>query len=296
MPTPSPSPSPGLQVRTMNVLEVDLESQDSDSDSDWDSRFRVRPRVPGLGLGPEVRTMRGHVLEDVLVDGLEVRFGLEVGLEVGSMHTDSGYYGKASDVGLFDSSDLKRAMDNGQLNLPDPEPVVNGGRVLPYFFVGDAAFPLSDRMMKPFPMTNGTDESRRLFNYRLCRARRVIENCFGLIAVKWRVLLTTIATRPETCDHIVKAVCALHNFVIDETPSGDAHPTAMADDGDDDNGRWRSEVPTLLQANIRRRGNNRPAQSAVDFRDSLIEYFVQEGAVQWQRRMIGIESDEEDDE
>lgn len=73
----------------------------------------------------------------------------------------------------------------------------------------------------------------------------MIENCFGLMAVKWRVLLTTIATRPETCDHIVKAVCALHNCVIDEAPRGDAHPSAMADDGDDDNGRWRSEVATL---------------------------------------------------
>ncbi|KAH7691442.1 hypothetical protein AAVH_40041, partial [Aphelenchoides avenae] len=43
---------------------------------------RGRPRVPGLGLGLEVHTMRGHVLEDVLEDGFEVEFGLEVGFKI----------------------------------------------------------------------------------------------------------------------------------------------------------------------------------------------------------------------
>ena len=49
----------------------------------WPPRVRVRVReILEVGLGLEVRTMRGHVLEDVLEDGLEVRFGLEVGFKI----------------------------------------------------------------------------------------------------------------------------------------------------------------------------------------------------------------------
>lgn len=115
------------------------------------------------------------------------------------------------------------------------------------------------------------------------------------MAVKWRVLLTTIATHPYTCDHIVKAVCALHNFVIDETPTGELHPSVLADNGDDDDGLWRSEVAALPQAPIRRRGNNRPTQISIDYRDSLVEYFVNESSVDWQLRMIGVESDADEE-
>lgn len=113
------------------------------------------------------------------------------------------------------------------------------------------------------------------------------------MAVMWRVLLTTIATHPTTCDHIVKAICALHNFLIDETPSGEQHPSAMADSGDDDNGRWLLEVAPLPQALIRRRGNNRPSQASMDARDFLVNYFSHEGAVDWQMGMIRAGSDEE---
>lgn len=82
------------------------------------------------------------------------------------LYMDSGNYGKASDGGLYDNSDFKRAMDRGDLNLPGPAPLLPGGPMLPFFFIGDAAFPLSERMMKPYPLTANMDESRRLLNYR----------------------------------------------------------------------------------------------------------------------------------
>ncbi|KAH7723328.1 hypothetical protein AAVH_09175 [Aphelenchoides avenae] len=100
-----PSPSPGLDVATTNVLEVDLEfpglglglevvstmTFDLKSESDLESVLE-----DGLGLGFEVATMRGHVLEDGLIDSrsvsnfsvrVRVRGVLEVGLglEVATM-------------------------------------------------------------------------------------------------------------------------------------------------------------------------------------------------------------------
>lgn len=48
-----------------------------------------------------------------------------------------------------------------------------------FVIVADDAFPLTNYMMKPFPnrLQKGTPE--RAFNYRLSRARRIVENAFG---------------------------------------------------------------------------------------------------------------------
>jgi hypothetical protein len=48
-------------------------------------------------------------------------------------------------------------------------------------FVGDEAFALRKDFLKPFSQRELTNE-RRIYNYRLSRARRVIENVFGIMA------------------------------------------------------------------------------------------------------------------
>ena len=45
---------------------------------------------------------------------------------------------------------------------------------VPYFLVGDAIFPLKDWLMRPYP--GNLDESQHVYNYRLSRARRFVEN------------------------------------------------------------------------------------------------------------------------
>ena len=69
----------------------------------------------------------------------------------------------------------------GRVNLPFPAPLsrIESGEALPYMFVGDEAFPLRPYLMRPFPGRSLDNDSRRIFNYRLSRARRVVENAFG---------------------------------------------------------------------------------------------------------------------
>lgn len=42
-----------------------------------------------------------------------------------------------------------------------------------------------------------------------------IECAFGIAASKFRILQKSIKTKIENADHIVKAICILHNVIID---------------------------------------------------------------------------------
>lgn len=49
--------------------------------------------------------------------------------------------------------------------------------------------------------------------FRLSRARRVIENTFGILASKWRIYRRPIIAGENTVNAIIKATVVLHNFI-----------------------------------------------------------------------------------
>ena len=49
---------------------------------------------------------------------------------------DIGGRGAASDAQVWNDSDLKAATEDGDLNLPDPEPLPNDTQDVPYFYIG----------------------------------------------------------------------------------------------------------------------------------------------------------------
>lgn len=81
------------------------------------------------------------------------------------VYVDIGSPGSNSDGGVFSTSTLKRLLDENRLAIPAPVQLPQSSDVVPYFLVGDSAFPLRADLMKPYPGQRiGHDE--KIFNYR----------------------------------------------------------------------------------------------------------------------------------
>lgn len=131
------------------------------------------------------------------------------------VYVDVGSYGKECDSSIFKKSNLWKSIENNTQQLPE-ERLLPGTESpkIPYFFVGDEAFGLHKHLLRPFGGKHLTVE-KRVFNYRLCRARRYVECAFGILSNKWRVFHCPIKLQPDFAVLIVNACIVLHNYVRD---------------------------------------------------------------------------------
>ena len=196
--------------------------------------------------------------------------------------------GASSDAHIFNSSVLKEALEKGDiLGWPKPEPLPYDDQNVPYFLVGDDAFAFRTYMMKPYSARNLTREER-IFNYRLSRARRVVENAFGILANRFQVFLTTMRHEALTVRLIVNACILLHNLmrtrhpvlqnrlVDHEGPEGQLLP-----------GEWRHGQN--LEDTLYVTAPNTASREAKKQRN-LIKHWVNSaaGAVSWQAKMVDL--------
>lgn len=135
--------------------------------------------------------------------------------------------------------------------------------------------------MKPF--SNKTlDENEAIFNYRLSRARRMIENTFGIVAAKWRIFRVPIKANVDMADDIVSACVCLHNWLrnmkcnqyfnsslVDREINGVVHE-----------GSWRTCCTNF--SNLPRIQNQNTYKEAKETRNKLLQYFITDGSVPWQ--------------
>ena len=127
---------------------------------------------------------------------------------------DVGGYGKSSDGGLFTSSILGKSLEASTLNIPNSKPPHNIEEPLAFVIVGDEAFPLKKYLIRPCPRVSArNDESKQIYNYRLTRARRVVENAFGTLTQKFRLFYGRIQLSPENAYKVFLAACVLHSYL-----------------------------------------------------------------------------------
>jgi hypothetical protein len=203
---------------------------------------------------------------------------------------DIGGWGSESDGGNWSRSELGKSWMEDRLGVPLPRPLPRSNIMLENFIVADAAFPAKVNIMRPYtkPKTRGFTDTERVFNFRLSRARRVVENSFGILASRWRIFRKPIIANETTVDHIVMATVCLHNFLRDRLPSSPQEADTEDEHGYTVPGTWRDVGLISNLRNIAPRGLGRLAtREAYAARDTLRDYFVSdEGSIDAQVRVL----------
>lgn len=205
---------------------------------------------------------------------------------------DVGDSGRHSDGGVFSNSKLGQMFHSNSLNLPPPRALPRTNVVVPMFFVADDAFPLKSGIMKPYP-GRMLPISKQIYNYRLSRARIIIENTFGLLCSRWRIFYSFINCHPELAECIVQACIVLHNYlqIANEQYPLEQRQYCTPSDVDRFNsdgalleGSWREELRScnVNLHPIPHLGSNFYSRDASFIRDKLMDYFNGVGAVTWQ--------------
>ncbi|XP_018575037.1 protein ALP1-like [Anoplophora glabripennis] len=191
---------------------------------------------------------------------------------------DVGAAGRRSDAGVFANSLIKNGLDTNSFNVPAPSAVGNNSNnLLPFALVGDEAYPLATYLMKPYPRSSNLDIRKKIFNYRLSRARRVIENAFGILAARWRIFRRPINISVSRAKKIVLGTVCLHNFIITKELEKDQQHRQYTK---------LSTISTITNVSsgmkdIPQWKDRTRKQSAHRYRENFADYFMNDGAVEW---------------
>nr|CAI5839389.1 unnamed protein product [Callosobruchus analis] len=172
------------------------------------------------------------------------------------LYVHTGTNGRVSDGGIWNNTGICKTL----LNTSDQ---------FPYVFIGDEAFPLMENLMKP-------------------RARRVVENVFGILASRFRIFLQPIAIDIESIDAVVLACCALHNFLRKRSKKN--YITESSVDYEDIvngtviPGEWRQNG-NLLGLD-RKNTTKNASNSAKEIRNKYKNYYNSFGKTSFQEKMI----------
>lgn len=217
---------------------------------------------------------------------------------------DIGDSGRNSDGGVFSSSRMDDAFFKKQLNVPKADILPGTKAKYPYVLVADEAFQLHQNLMKPYSReVLGIRE--RVFNYRLARARRIIENTFGIMAARFRVFKRPIHSRVDMVVRITKAAVALHNYIMNEKSFGSVArycPIGFADTEGPGGAQLRGEWRDIVKRDqglrhLGRVGSNNYSRSAKLVREDFSNYFMSSiGQVPWQWQATNTAGDAFDNE
>ena len=195
-----------------------------------------------------------------------------------------GANGSTSDCAVFNVCDLKEGIENGSLHVPEADSLPKSDMKFPYFLVGDDAFPLKDWLLKPFSARQLTEEER-IYNYRISRARRIVENGFGILANRFRCLLGTLQIKPDNVSSVVLACVCLHNVMRDRYPTlQNRDLDKELEDGTYIPGAWRTEA--LMHEIEDQRAPTPASRTAKKNRVMMKHYVNQIGTVPWQWNII----------
>lgn len=122
--------------------------------------------------------------------------------------------------------------------------------------------------------------------YRCSRARRVVENGFGILAARFRVLHTCLLVTPCTAKKITQACVVLHNKLRDLRPNiGNNEIDVQQADGQIVPGAWR-DAGVLQDVQAAGRGPRQTAEGKEQRAYLKAYYNSAVGSVPWQEAAI----------
>ncbi|XP_063798971.1 uncharacterized protein LOC134966287 [Pseudophryne corroboree] len=186
---------------------------------------------------------------------------------------DVGKNGHCSDGGSLKNMRFYDRLTTNSIHLPPVEQTKSG---LGFVFV---FFALHKHIMKPNPQ-RVLNHDRRIFNYRLSRDHRVVENAFGILRNRFRIFHKPINMRLDKIDCVVTACCILHNMLRRKAMR--QMPLLPAGPEDPNQPVVTAAISSLGPPAATIRGTAR----AKEVREKYNAFFNGEGAVAWQEECI----------
>lgn len=133
------------------------------------------------------------------------------------------------------------------------------------------------------------DMDQQIYNCRHSRAMQTIENTFGIMAARWRILGRPIEFMPDKAVDVVKACLVLHNYLT-HTDESCYIPQCFADSDSAESmqpGEWRSVVANdsnlVKSVTPMQRSRSGSTSDAAAVRSDLMAFFQSpQGSVSWQ--------------
>ena len=128
------------------------------------------------------------------------------------LHLTTGAPGSTHDARLLRHSSLYKDISNGD-GIPNKSIDLGDAGKIPLATVGDSAFPRLSWLIKGFN-ENTRDPKERYFNKKLCSARVVTENAYGMLKSRWRLLYKKCECKLHHVKYVIMSAVILHNICI----------------------------------------------------------------------------------
>ena len=202
------------------------------------------------------------------------------------LYADVGTNGRVNDGDVWNKFGFSKVLENQELSIPNPRCLLSGVQGTSFVLIGNDAFALESHIMKPYPQQNLTTE-RRVYHYRHRRGRRISENLFGILAKRWCIYHTIMLLEPTAVESVILVTLALHIMLMTSSTENIYYPAGLWDTEDVNReltlGLWRNDncADSMFFLEKLTRDHNAPI-TAKEIRDTYSEYFMNEGANQWQ--------------
>lgn len=178
---------------------------------------------------------------------------------------DIGAAGANHDATVFKNSSMGYALLSGLLNIPPPKALPQTNSKIHHFVVADAAFPLHQNIIRPYPGNNFGKRKK---------------SAFGILSQRWQILRRPIVASIDTCELIIQSKVVLHNYLLNDKMEINKSerrycPTGFADfvdkTGTVQPATWREEGKSLKS--VARVSSINPTNVAKQQRDTLADFF-----------------------